>query len=95
MEIERVANAGGDGDGAAALAAPVELSSAAPFALGDLQVDPPLRQLTYPDGTRETLEPRVMEVLVALHRADGAPVSRDDLRRAGAVRWSARMPCSG
>ena len=82
MDNTRVGLQDGQGGRASALAAPVELSATAPFALGDLQVDPPLRQLTYPDGTRETLEPRVMEVLVALARAAGAPVTRDDLSAA-------------
>jgi DNA-binding winged helix-turn-helix (wHTH) protein/tetratricopeptide (TPR) repeat protein len=47
------------------------------FAIGALSVDPATRQIT--DGARsETLEPRVMEVLVALHRAGGI-VTRDEL----------------
>lgn len=47
--------------------------------LGKLGVDPSAHQLNYPDGDSEKLEPRVMEVLVALHRARGAVMSRDDL----------------
>lgn len=64
------------------LGLPVDLASARPFDLGGLAVDPVLRQLAYPDGSTETLEPRVMETLVALHRAEGAVMSRDDLIRA-------------
>jgi DNA-binding winged helix-turn-helix (wHTH) protein len=48
------------------------------FALGPLCVDPPTRQITC-NGRNETLEPRVMQVLVALARADGAIVTRDEL----------------
>ena len=56
----------------------VQLAFAAPFCVGRLRVDPPTRQVS--DGERhETLEPRVMEVLVALARADGRVVSRDEL----------------
>lgn len=56
----------------------VQLAFAAPFCIGLLSVDPPTRQVS--DGARhETLEPRVMEVLVALARADGRVVSRDEL----------------
>jgi len=62
--------------------APIDLNTCDPFVLGDLQVDPRLRQLTYHDGHRETLEPRIMEVLVALHRAKGAAMSRADLAAA-------------
>ncbi|MDO6415979.1 winged helix-turn-helix domain-containing protein [Sphingomonas sp. BIUV-7] len=40
---------------------------------------PALRQLAREDGTDEILEPRVMQVLVALAEAEGAIVSRDDL----------------
>ena len=50
--------------------------------LGSLRIEPRLRQLAYADGTGESLEPRVMEVLVALGRARGAVVSRSDLSAA-------------
>jgi DNA-binding winged helix-turn-helix (wHTH) protein/tetratricopeptide (TPR) repeat protein len=56
----------------------VQLAFAAPFCIGRLSVDPPTRQVS--DGSRhETLEPRVMEVLVALARAGGRVVPRDEL----------------
>ena len=48
------------------------------FALGPLRVRPSLGAVEA-DGAREHLEPRVMQVLVALVRADGATLSRDDL----------------
>ena len=85
MNQNWVANSGLPGVAAAdSIDAPVDLTAAAPFAFGELQVDPRLRQLAYADGRRETLEPRVMEVLVALHRANGAVMSRADL---GAACW--------
>ncbi len=63
----------------AALLEPVRLTQTPAFSFEALLVDPLTRQLTYADGARETLEPRVMEVFVALHRADEAVVSRHDL----------------
>ncbi len=69
-------------DEGALLRQPVDLARIAPFVLGGLQIDPLTRQLAYSDGSAETLEPRVMEVLVALHRAEGAVLSRDDLTAA-------------
>ena len=64
------------------LHAPIRLTLTSAFALEGLQVDPLTRQLAYADGTRETLEPRVMEVFIALHRAKEAVVSRYDLTMA-------------
>lgn len=58
---------------------PVILAETPPFSLGDTAFDPPTRQVVYADGETERLEPRVMEVLVALHRSGGAVVGRDDL----------------
>jgi TolB-like protein len=63
----------------AALRAPVDLTRTEPFEFNALSVNPVTRELAYPDGDNETLEPRVMETLVALHRAEGALLSRDDL----------------
>ena len=62
----------------------VDLARAARFRLGDLEVDPPRRRVS----TGETLEPRVMQVLVALARANGAVVSRDELIR---TCWDGRI----
>ena len=69
-------------DEAAALRQPIDLARAAPFAIGSLEVDPATRQLAYADGSTETLEPRVMETLLALYRAQGTVLSRDDLTAA-------------
>src|SRR5215469_2723989 len=57
---------------------PVRLSDEADFVLGDLSVHPSRREAVR-GGTRQQIEPRVMQVLVALVRAEGAVVSRDDL----------------
>ncbi len=59
-------------------AAPVVLARAPSFALGSFAIDPARRLAAGPAGA-ETLEPRVMQVLVALVRADGAIVTRDEL----------------
>ena len=59
-------------------AASQDLSKAAPFALGVLSVDPPTLKVTR--GTSAAvLEPRVMQVLVALAASVGKVLSRDDL----------------
>lgn len=56
----------------------IDLAREADFLLGRLQVRPSLREIRI-DGRAETLEPRVMQVLVLLTHADGAVVSRDQL----------------
>jgi len=58
----------------------VELAHERDFTLGTGRVRPALREIRGDDWT-EILEPRVMQVLVALARAKGAVVSRDDLIR--------------
>ncbi len=59
----------------------VTLAHEKPFRLGRVSAHPATRELVGEDGRREQLEPRVMEVLVALWRADGEPLTRDDLIR--------------
>jgi DNA-binding winged helix-turn-helix (wHTH) protein/tetratricopeptide (TPR) repeat protein len=56
----------------------IDLAHEADFAIGALNVHPSTRELSR-DGDRLVIEPRVMQVLVALHRAGGAVVSKDDL----------------
>ena len=60
----------------------ITLAHEKPFRLGRLAVHAATRELVHEDGRREQLEPRVMEVLVALWRADGAPLTKDDLIQA-------------
>src|SRR4029078_11322741 len=54
------------------------LSAEPDFALGDVAVHPSLLEMTR-GGHRQPVEPRVMQVLVALAGAGGAVVSRDEL----------------
>ncbi len=57
----------------------IDLAHASAFRLGPITVEPALRQVTAVRS--ETLEPRVMQVLVVLAMANGGIVSRDDLVR--------------
>jgi DNA-binding winged helix-turn-helix (wHTH) protein len=57
----------------------VHLAREADFRLGDLVVRPSSRQVVCVCGLQAQLEPRVMQVLVALARMGGRVVSRDDL----------------
>ena len=57
---------------------PVRLAAEPDFALGELAIHPSVREVVR-DGRRHQVEPRVMQVLVALARANGAVVSRDEL----------------
>ena len=56
----------------------IDLAQEANFTLGSLTVIPSSREVNR-GGQHEAIEPRAMQVLVALHRAEGAVVSRDDL----------------
>jgi adenylate cyclase len=60
----------------------IELAHAGRLTLGALEVTPALRRIVNRDGREEIVEPRVMQVIVALIRADGQILSRDDLLRA-------------
>lgn len=57
----------------------VELAHEPDFAIGRLTVSPSRRELVRDDGEREVIEHRVMQVLVALSRAEGNIVTRDEL----------------
>lgn len=56
----------------------LSLARELPFMLAGTQVRPSALEVET-DGRVTTLEPRVMKVLVALHRARGHPVSRDEM----------------
>lgn len=59
------------------IAAPqIDLAATTDFAIGGAQVRPSLREIEC-GGTLETLEPRVMQVLVLLAEMEGRTVSRD------------------
>ena len=60
-------------------APPVVLAHEAPFALPPLHVEPALRRMVRDDGAETIVEPLVMQVLVALARADGDILTRDEL----------------
>lgn len=59
----------------------IDLAHTPDFRIGRLAVRASVRQLVRDDGAEEVLEPRVMQVLVALARAEGGILSRDDLTR--------------
>lgn len=59
-------------------ARPIELAIETPFRLGALQVTPAALEVRRGQDIT-TIEPRVMQVLVALHRAGGHVVSREEL----------------
>jgi DNA-binding winged helix-turn-helix (wHTH) protein len=56
----------------------IDLGHEPDFALGALRVSPSTREVMRA-GWTESLEPRVMQVLVALSQVQGRVVSRDDL----------------
>jgi TolB-like protein/DNA-binding winged helix-turn-helix (wHTH) protein len=66
---------------------PIDLSLVPDFSLGPVRVQPSLRRVD--SGERqEVIEPRVMQVLIALARADGRVLSRDALIEAC---WAGRI----
>ena len=66
---------------------PVNLARENDFRLGGLLIRPSLRQVSA-GARRQIIEPRVMQVLVALARMDGQVVSRDELIEAC---WGGRI----
>ncbi|HEY1415024.1 MAG TPA: winged helix-turn-helix domain-containing protein [Caulobacteraceae bacterium] len=63
------------------IAGPVVLAREASFTLGRLSVDPPRRSVIVDGGAEQTIEPRVMQVLVALARTRGGTLTRDEIMR--------------
>lgn len=57
----------------------IDLANEPPLAIGELRIEPRLRRIVDAEGREELLEPRVMQVLVALVKAQGGVVSRDEL----------------
>lgn len=74
-------------DLSALLRRPIELVSEPSFALGTGVVHPASLEVVWPDGSCK-LEPRVMQVLVALNRGRGGPLSREELSR---LCWDGRI----
>jgi DNA-binding winged helix-turn-helix (wHTH) protein/Tfp pilus assembly protein PilF len=56
----------------------IDLAREKPFRLSGAEVRPATREVRW-NSRRETLQPRVMQVLVALARANGETITRDDL----------------
>lgn len=61
------------------MVARIRLSEEEPLRLGALTVEPALRRVAHDRGPAEIVEPRVMQVLVALIHAEGRILSRDEL----------------
>jgi adenylate cyclase len=80
-------SAAAEADGASSMAGPqpvatserTSLAREQPVRLGALTIDPASRRAAHDDGREEFLEPRVMQVLVTLLRAEGRILSRDEL----------------
>ena len=66
--------------GRAGEAGEIDLAREGGFTLGPLRISPSTREVQA-IGRGEVIEPRVMQALVCLTRADGAVVSRDELIR--------------
>jgi DNA-binding winged helix-turn-helix (wHTH) protein len=77
VDVE-ILDASSRSDWAEDVAAPIRLAREPDFSLGGLTVRPSLCEVEA-HGRRRRLEPKVMQVLVALARADGRVVSRDGL----------------
>lgn len=57
----------------------IVLAREAAIRLGALSIEPALRRVAHDNGREEIVEPRVMQVLVALIQAGGRILTRDDL----------------
>lgn len=86
MLTRRFESSVGGSDKSASLPADVDLASAADFRIGLLHAQPSSLHLQF-EETKATLEPRVMQALLALATARGTVVSRDGLVN---LCWSGR-----
>jgi DNA-binding winged helix-turn-helix (wHTH) protein len=66
----------------------IDLARVKSFRLGELSISPATLEVTTALGGRETLQPRIMQVLVALARRLGEMVPREDLIREC---WNSRV----
>jgi DNA-binding winged helix-turn-helix (wHTH) protein len=66
---------------------PVILAHEQTFRIGDAEFRPATREIQF-GGETSIIEPRVMQFLIALHRANGAVVNKDDLLRSC---WEGRV----
>jgi DNA-binding winged helix-turn-helix (wHTH) protein len=69
------------------LRAPIVLAHEQSFGIGDAEFHPATREVRFA-GQTSIIEPRVMQLLIALHRAGGAVVNKDDLAQAC---WDGRV----
>ena len=60
------------------MTSPVHLAHEPAFSIGPLEIYPPTHEVGR-DGEKAIVEPRVMQVLIALAQAEGAVVTRDEL----------------
>lgn len=65
----------------------IVLAHEQPFRVGRVEIRPATREVIL-DGLQSVIEPRVMQALVALHRAGGGVVSKDDL---ATLCWDGRI----
>ena len=68
----------------------ISISREAPVRIGRIIIDPRARRIVHDNGRNEILEPRMMQVLIALARAKGRVVSRDELFDSC---WDGRAVC--
>jgi DNA-binding winged helix-turn-helix (wHTH) protein/Flp pilus assembly protein TadD len=66
---------------------PIVLAHEPPFRIGEAEFRPATREVLF-DGNVSIVEPRVMQVLVAIDRAKGGVVTKDDL---AALCWEGRI----
>jgi DNA-binding winged helix-turn-helix (wHTH) protein len=66
---------------------PIVLAHEQAFTIADVEVRPATREIVNA-GSIAILEPRVMQLLVALHRAEGGVVSKNDLSQ---LVWEGRI----
>jgi DNA-binding winged helix-turn-helix (wHTH) protein len=69
------------------LRAPIVLAHEQSFRIGDAEFRPATREVRFA-GQTSVIEPRVMQLLIALHRVGGAVVNKDDLLRSC---WEGRV----
>jgi len=76
---DRLPISGGAGRAPVGELGPIDLAREALVRLGPLEIDPRRRRVAHDDGREEIIEPRVMQVLVALIKTDGRILTRDEL----------------
>jgi DNA-binding winged helix-turn-helix (wHTH) protein len=57
----------------------IDLAMEPPFRMGDLEIDPSRRKISSADGSEQSIEPKLLQVLLLLYRKRNTPVSRNEL----------------